>query len=95
MIKLSEFAARALLERLHASGIGPDDGLGLKEEEGHFILQLDTLTENDRVICQDKAVVLIIGKDVEVKIDKAVIDIEEGTEEHLVMRKTSKDGHES
>lgn len=80
MIEVSELAAMVLLESLQASGIDPDKGLRLEQEDGQFILRIDTPEENDLVIWHDKAIVLIVNRDLEREIGDALIDVEESAE---------------
>lgn len=90
MIELSHLAATALRQSLQESGVSPDEGLRLKEENGQFMLFLDAPRGDDYVIRYDKAVILIISRDVEERVGEAVVGIEEtplGPD--LVMRRSS------
>jgi len=80
MIEVSELAAMALLETLEASGIDPDKGLRLKQENDQFTLQIDRPVDSDRIIWHEKAIVLIVDRDVEREIGDALIDVEDGDE---------------
>ncbi len=77
MIALSQLAATALRQSLKASGVSPDEGLRLKEEDGQFMLFLDAPRGDDYVIRHDEAIILIIGRDVEARVGEAVVDVEE------------------
>jgi len=87
MIRVSEIAAMAILETLQASGIGPDNGLRLKQEDIGLSLRIDTPKNDDKVTWHNKSIVLIVDQDTEKKMGDALIDIEEGPKEpRLVLR---------
>lgn len=78
MIAITEKAGQALLESLQASGVGPDQGLRLQEQEGHFALGVDTPTENDHVLKHEERPVLIVDQGLSDKVSDAVIDVQVG-----------------
>lgn len=87
MIRVSEIAAEVLFETLKASGLGPDKGLRLKQEDVGLFLNVDTPKNDDNVIRHNKSVILIVDKDTEKKVGDALVDVEEGNEEsRLVLR---------
>jgi hypothetical protein len=87
MIHVSELAAMVILETLEASGVGPDKGLRLKQENAGLSLHIDVPMNNDHVIFHEKSVILIVDEDTDKKIGDAMVDIEEGPEEpRLVLR---------
>lgn len=77
MVELSELAATALVESVHASGVGVDKGFRLRKQEDKFALEIDSPAENDRVIKHQDAVVLIVDQGVEEEIGDVLIDVEE------------------
>ena len=77
MIEVSELAATAMVQSLRASNVPSDRGFRLREREDKFSLEIDSPTENDRVIRHEEAIVLIVDPDVEDKVGDVVIDVEE------------------
>jgi hypothetical protein len=77
MVELSELAATALVQRVHASGMGADKGFRLRKQEGKFRLEIDSPAENDRVIKHQDAIALIVAQGVEEEVGDVLIDVEE------------------
>jgi hypothetical protein len=79
MFELSQRAAAALIAILERAGAEPKEGLRVKKEDDHFILQLDSPRENDRVIYIGNRVGLIIELRLEDEVRDLIIDLEEGS----------------
>jgi hypothetical protein len=87
VIQVSEIAAMAILETLQASGVGPDKGLRLKQEDIGLSLRIDAPKDNDNVTWHNKSVILIVDRDTEKNIGDALVDVDESSEEaRLVLR---------
>ncbi len=76
-VGMSKLAATALRQSLQESGVSPDEGLRLKEENGQFMLSLDAPRGDDYVIRYDKAIILIISRDMAERVGEAVVGVEE------------------
>jgi len=77
MIELSELAATALVQSVHASGVGADKGFRLRKQQDKFALEIDSPAENDRVIKHQDAIALIVEQGVEEEVGDVLIDAEE------------------
>ena len=74
-IIVSEIAREVLYQTLKEGGIPLEKGLRLEEFQGSLILTTDIPTRDDRIIKQDRSVLVIINKALEKKIGRATIDI--------------------
>ena len=87
MIEVTELASSALVQSLSVSGVSLDQGFRLKRQEDRFALEIDSPTDDDRVITQGGAIVLIVDQDTEDEVGDARIDVEERPDgPQLVMR---------
>lgn len=87
MIQVSELAGIALVESLRASGVSPDQGFRLRQEENQFSLEIGSPAENDRVIKRDETIMLIVDRGVENQLGDTLIDVEDSPEgPQLVLR---------
>lgn len=77
MIEVSQLAATALVQSVHASGVGPDKGFRLRKREDKFALEIDSPGENDRVIRHEEAIALIVDQGIEEEVGDVLIDVEE------------------
>jgi len=90
MIEVSEIAASALVQSLNLSGVNLEQGFRLKRQEDRFALEIDSPTDDDRVITQEGSIVLIVDQDTEDEVGDARIDVEERPDgPQLVMRSKS------
>lgn len=80
MITVSEQAKSALWASLQQSGIPTDQGLRLQAGSEGFTLEIDSPTEDDRVIRHQEAPVIIIDGVLDDQIDDMIIDITEGSQ---------------
>jgi hypothetical protein len=89
MIKVSELAATALVQSVHASGEATDKGFRLRKQEDRFMLEIDSPAENDRVVKHQDAIALIVDQGVEEEAGDVLIDVEERPDgPQLIMRST-------
>jgi hypothetical protein len=77
VIEVSDLAASALAQSLHASGIEPEKGFRLTKKEGMFALEIDSPSEEDRVIRCEGAITLMFDQDIEEEVGDVIIDVEE------------------
>ena len=80
MITVSEQAKSALWTSLQQSGVPEDQGLRLQAESEGFTLEIDSPTEDDRVIRHQETPVIIIDGALDDQLDDLLIDITEGTQ---------------
>jgi hypothetical protein len=80
MITISEQAKAALWTSLQQSGIPTYQGLRLQAGSEGFMLEIDTPTEDDRVIRHRDTPVIIIDGTLDEKIDDLIIDITDTTQ---------------
>ncbi len=93
MIEVSELAGTAMVQSLRASNVPSDQGFRLRKGEDKFSLEIDSPAENDRVIRQEEAIVLIVDPGVEGEVGDVVIDVEERTDgPQLMMRSKPSQG---
>jgi hypothetical protein len=85
MIEVSELAATAMVQSLCASNVPSGQGFRLRKREDKFSLEIDSPTENDRVIRHEEAIVLIVDPGVEDEVGDVVIDVQEMPDGHQLM----------
>jgi hypothetical protein len=78
MIEVTERARAILVTSLEGSGVSPDQGMRLQEQENRMALNVDTPTENDHVIKHQERTVLIVDRELGERFSDAVIDVGEG-----------------
>lgn len=92
MVKITERASEVILESLQASGIDPDMGLRLMEENGEFSLDIDSVMDDDHVIEYKDCTILIVEKELEEVVGDVLIDITDTPDgAQLTMVKTAKE----
>jgi Fe-S cluster assembly iron-binding protein IscA len=93
MILVSDLAKKVLRESLDASGIPQHWGLRLKIKQDQLLLETDHPAEEDLVIEDEGATVVIVGPEVHDEIGDATIDVaDSGAGPELVLRRVSTDG---
>jgi hypothetical protein len=85
MLELSDLAVYVLVQSLKASGVGPDKGFRLKEEEDEFRLEIDSPAESDQVIRREGAIVMMVDQGTEEKVGNVLIDVKETTDGRQLM----------
>lgn len=92
MVRITDRASEILLESLQASGVDPDMGLRLLEEDGEFSLDVDNALYDDRVIQYQDATILIVEKELEDLVGDVLIDVTDTPDgAQLTMIKTAKE----
>ncbi len=74
-IRVSEVAKEVLYQTIKESSVPLGKGLRLEEVQGGLALTADAPKEADRIIKQDRSILVIVNKELEKKIGKATIDI--------------------
>jgi hypothetical protein len=78
MIEVTERARAILVTSLEGSGVSPDQGMRLQEQENRMALNVDSPTENDHVVKHQDRTVLIVDRELGERFSDAVIDVGEG-----------------
>jgi Fe-S cluster assembly iron-binding protein IscA len=93
MILVSDLAKKVLRESLDASGIPQHWGLRLKVNQDQLLLETDHPAEEDLVIEDEGATVVIVGPEVHDEIGDATIDVaDSGAGPALVLHRVSTNG---
>jgi Fe-S cluster assembly iron-binding protein IscA len=93
MILVSDLAKKVLRESLDASGIPQHWGLRLKVNQDQLLLETDHPAEEDLVIEDEGATVVIVGPEVHDEIGDATIDVaDNGAGPALVLHRISTNG---
>jgi len=77
MVEVSELAGNVLVQSLQVSGVSLDKGFRLRKQEDRFALEIDSPANDDRVIKQGEAIVLIVDQGTEDEVGDVLIDVEE------------------
>jgi Fe-S cluster assembly iron-binding protein IscA len=93
MILVSELAKKVLRQSLEASDVPQHRGLRLKVKQDQLLLETDSPAEEDLVIEDEGATVVIVGPEVQDEIGDATIDVaDNGDGPALVLHRISTNG---
>ncbi|MFQ5879594.1 MAG: hypothetical protein ACE5IZ_05425 [Dehalococcoidia bacterium] len=78
MLQVTAQAGEMLLENLRGVPTAPGQALRLKQKDDQFTLELDSPTEDDRVVEHNEQPVIMMDPEVDRLLEDAVIDVQEG-----------------